>query len=149
MNLFKINKILMWVLIAVSVALLVWGAAGGFLANDAKPIDAMLYWAYVMLAIGVVGWVVVGGVIAIKNNPKALVKGGILLLGCAALCLVAYLLAPGTPAFGRENPVLFPDDTPGMLKLTDTILNLTYILTVVAIVSIIVGEIRMSITNRK
>lgn len=147
MKLNKLFKIFMLVLIVVSVVLLVWGFLAGFLTNDAQPVDALLYWAYVMVGLALAGWVVVGGAIAVKNNPKVLVKAGILLVALVVVCLIAYLLAPGTPAVGREN--IMPADSPSVLKLTDTILNLTYIAGIVAILSIIVGEIRVSITNRK
>ena len=78
------------------------------------------------------------------NNPKSLIKLGLVAVVIAAVAFVAYLLAAGNPAFGREGL-----DEVGTLKLTDTILNLTYFAGGVAILSIIVGEIRLAITNRK
>jgi hypothetical protein len=36
-----------------------------------------------------------------------------------------------------------------MLKLTDTILYLTYFAGIVAVLAIVVGEIRLAITNKK
>lgn len=147
MKLNKFFKMLMLVLIVVSVAILIWGFVGGFLVNDAQPVDGLLYWAYVMIGLALAGWVVVGGAISVKNNPKVLVKAGILLVALVVVCLIAYFLAPGTPAVGRENVI--PADTHSVLKLTDTILNLTYIAGAAAILSIIAGEIRVSINNRK
>lgn len=143
----KFFKILMLVLILVSVGLLVWGSVVGFTTNDGKAVDVLFYWAYVMVGLAVASWVLVGLVLMAKNNPKSLVKVGIVLVVAAALAFVAYLLAPGNPAVGREN--VSPADTLATLKLTDTVLNLTYFASAAAVVAIIIGEIRLAIINRK
>ena len=53
------------------------------------------------------------------------------------IVLLAWLLAPGTPAVGYlGEPV-----SDGTLKLTDTILNLTYLLFGGSIVALIAGWI--------
>ncbi len=147
MKLNKFFKILMLVLILVSVGLLVWGSVVGFTTNDGKAVDVLFYWAYVMVGLAVASWVLVGLVLMAKNNPKSLVKVGIVLVVAAALAFVAYLLAPGNPAVGREN--VSPADTLATLKLTDTVLNLTYFASAAAVVAIIIGEIRLAIINRK
>lgn len=147
MKLNKFFKILMLVLILVSVGLLVWGSVVGFTTNDGQAVDVLFYWAYVMVGLAVASWVLVGLVLMAKNNPKSLVKVGIVLVVAAALAFVAYLLAPGNPAVGREN--VSPADTLATLKLTDTVLNLTYFASVAAVVAIIIGEIRLAIINRK
>ncbi|MCR5548767.1 MAG: hypothetical protein K6F25_08440 [Bacteroidales bacterium] len=140
----KLNKIFKWVMIAlilVSVGLLVWGFAQKFTDGN---VEALLYWTYAMVALAIFCVVVLGLIVSAINNPKSLVRVGILLAGACALVLVAYLLAQGAPALGREG--LDPAST---LKLTDTVLNLTYIVGAAAIVAIIVGEIRMAIVNKK
>lgn len=147
MKLNKFFKILMLVLILVSVGLLVWGSVVGFTTNDGKAVDVLFYWAYVMVGLAVASWVLVGLVLMAKNNPKSLVKVGIVFVVAAALAFVAYLLAPGNPAVGREN--VSPADTLATLKLTDTVLNLTYFASAAAVVAIIIGEIRLAIINRK
>lgn len=147
MKLNKFFKILMLVLILVSVGLLVWGSVVGFTTNNGKAVDVLFYWAYVMVGLAVASWVLVGLVLMAKNNPKSLVKVGIVLVVAAALAFVAYLLAPGNPAVGREN--VSPADTLATLKLTDTVLNLTYFASAAAVVAIIIGEIRLAIINRK
>lgn len=147
MKLNKFLKILMLVLILVSVGLLVWGSVVGFTTNDGQAVDVLFYWAYVMVGLAVASWVLVGLVLMAKNNPKSLVKVGIVLVVAAALAFVAYLLAPGNPAVGREN--VSPADTLATLKLTDTVLNLTYFASAAAVVAIIIGEIRLAIINRK
>ena len=147
MKLNKFFKILMLVLILVSVGLLVWGSVVGFTTNDGQAVDVLFYWAYVMVGLAVASWVLVGLVLMAKNNPKSLIKVGIVLVVAAALAFVEYLLAPGNPAVGREN--ISPADTLATLKLTDTVLNLTYFAGAAAVVAIIIGEIRLAIINRK
>mgnify|MGYP004565265613 FL=1 len=143
----KLNKLFKWclvVLIVISAALIVWGFSAGFTTNDGQATDVLIYWAYVMVALGLLSWVVLGGIMSVKANPKSLIKGGIVLAGLAVIVLVAYFLAPAHPAFGREG-----QDVVSTLKLTDTMLNLTYFAGAAAIVAIIAGEIRLAINNRK
>ena len=129
-------------LLIISVALLIWGFSRGFEGN---AVDVLLYWTYIMLGLAVFSWVVIGLIVSTKNNPKSLVRIGIAILGIAALCLVAYVLAKGNPAMAYNGPEV----SGGTLKLTDTILNLTYITGGAAILAIIVGEIRMAIASKK
>lgn len=143
----KLNKLFKWclvVLIVISAALIVWGFSAGFTTNDGQATDVLIYWAYAMVALGLLSWVVLGGIMSVKANPKSLIKGGLVLVGLAVIVLVAYFLAPAHPAFGREG-----QDAISTLKLTDTMLNLTYFAGAAAIVAIIAGEIRLAINNRK
>ena len=141
----KLNKIIKWCMIAlivISVGLLIWGFSKDFADN---AVDVLLYWTYCMLGLAVFSWIVIGLIVGAKNNPKSLVNIGIILVGVAALCLVAYLLAKGDPAVAYNGPAV----SAGTLKLTDTILNLTYIVGGAAILAIIVGEVRMAIASKK
>lgn len=141
----KLNKIIKWCMIAlivVSVGLLIWGFSKDFAGN---AVDVLLYWTYCMLGLAVFSWIVIGLIVGAKNNPKSLVNIGIILVGVAALCLIAYVLAKGDPAVAYNGPAV----SAGTLKLTDTILNLTYIVGGAAIVAIIVGEVRMAIASKK
>ena len=145
----KLNKIFKWgmvVLILISLAILVWGFVAGFEVNKVAtpPTNTLLTWAAIMIGIALFCWIVVGLIISVINNPKSLVKMGIVVVAIAALVLVAFLLAKGTPL---PNPTVTA--TPGELKLTDTILILTAIAGVGAILAIIVGEIRLAIANKK
>ena len=136
----KYDKIIKWVLIAlfiVGIVFSVYGFLVGFESNGNAPVDNILYCAYAFAAIAlfavVLGVVVIGGI----NNPKSLLKLFIGLVAVAVVIAGAYLLAPGTPAVGYlGEPV--SDMT---LKLTDTMLNLTYLLCGGAILSLIVGAI--------
>ena len=136
----KYEKIIKWVLIAlfaVGVVLSFLGFAIGFEKAGNAPVDVMLYcaYAYVLIALLAVvfGVVVIGGM----NDPKSLIKLGIGIAAIAVIVLLAWLLAPGTPAVGYlGEPV-----SDGTLKLTDTILNLTYLLFGGSIVALIAGWI--------
>ena len=136
----KYEKIIKWILVAlfiVGIVFSVYGFIVGFETNGNAPVDNILYCAYAFAATAllavVFGVVVIGGI----NNPKSLLK---LVLGLVAICAivaVAYVLAPGTPAVGYlGDPV-----SDGTLKLTDTVLNLTYFTFGLSIVALIVGWI--------
>jgi hypothetical protein len=136
----KYDKIIKWFLLAlfiVGAALSFYGFAVGFETNNNAPVDNMLYCAYAFVAIALaavlIGVVVIGGI----NNPKSLLWLTLGLIVIAAVIGGAYFLAPGTPAVGYlGEPV--SDMT---LKLTDTMLNLTYLLCGGAVLSLIVGAI--------
>ncbi|MBR5199387.1 MAG: hypothetical protein IKW20_06110 [Bacteroidales bacterium] len=136
----KYEKIIKWVLVAlfvVGVVFSFYGFAVGFETNGNAPVDNMLYCAYAFAATAILavlfGVVVIGGI----NNPKSLLKLGLGLVAIAAIVAVAYVLAPGTPAVGYlGEPV-----SDGTLKLTDTILNLTYLLFGGALLALVVGWI--------
>ena len=144
-------KIVKWIslaLLIISVGLSVW-AFTRFGAGDAakdSAVQTMLYWAYAMLIIALVAVLCVGLYIAAKTDPKSLVRIGIALAGAAVLCLVAYLLASGKPALGFTGTT---PPTAGELKLTDTVLNLTYILGIAAVAAIVIGEIISGIRTKK
>ena len=136
----KYEKIIKWVLVALFILGVVfsfYGFAVGFESNGNAPVDTMLYCAYAYAAIAILavlfGVVVIGGI----NNPKSLLWLFIGLVVIAAIVAGAYLLAPGTPAVGYlGEPV-----SDGTLKLTDTILNLTYLLFGGSILALIAGWI--------
>ena len=146
----KLNKAFEWgmvALIVVSFAILIWGFVSGWPASEpaTAPVNVLLGWTYVMIGLAVFCWVVLGLILSIKNNPKSLAKIGAALAVAVVLCLISYLIAPGSePMAYTGEPV-----DKATLKLTDAILTLTYIVGAASIVAIIVGEIKMSMTNKK
>ena len=136
----KYDKIIKWVLVAlfiVGIVFSVYGFLVGFDTNGNAPVDNILYCAYAFAAITVLavllGVVVIGGI----NNPKSLLKLVLGLVAIGAIVAVAYVLAPGTPAVGYlGDPV-----SDGTLKLTDTVLNLTYFTFGLSILALVVGWI--------
>ena len=132
-------------LILVSVILLVMGFVKGFEANDGKAVENLLRWGYVMIGIAVCAAIVVSAIVGFINNPKSIIKLLIGLVAVAAVCFVVYLVSKGNPAVG----LTVDQPSASTLKLTDTILNLTYLVGGVAIASIIVGEVISAIRNKK
>ena len=132
-------------LIVVSVVLLVLGFVKGFESSDGAAVDNLLRWAYVMLALAVVAAIVVSAIVGFINNPKSVIKILIGLVAIAAVCFVVYLVSKGEPAVG----LTVDQPSASTLKLTDTILNLTYLVGGLAIVPIIVGEVISAIRNKK
>ena len=136
----KYEKIIKWILVAlfiVGIVFSVYGFIVGFNTNGNAPVDLILYCTYAFAGIAILavlfGVVVIGGI----NNPKSLLKLALGLVAIAAIVAVAYVLAPGTPAVGYlGEPV--SDQT---LKLTDTVLNLTYLTFGASILALVVGWI--------
>ena len=136
----KYEKIIKWILVAlfiVGIVFSVYGFIVGFNTNGNAPVDLILYCTYAFAGIAILavlfGVVVIGGI----NNPKSLLKLGLGLVAITAIVAVAYVLAPGTPAVGYlGEPV--SDQT---LKLTDTVLNLTYLTFGASILALIAGWI--------
>jgi len=136
----KYDKIIKWVLVGLFVVgaiISFFGFFTGFELNGNAPVDVLLYCAYAYALITILavvfGVVVIGGM----NNPKSLLKLGIGLVAIAVIVAGAYLLAPGTPAVGYlGEPV-----SDGALKLTDTVLNLTYLLMGASLVALVAGWI--------
>lgn len=140
----KIFKFIMWGLIAVSVIILIWGWLAGFEANDGTAVDVLLRWGYVLLvaaaalAVGLALWV------SVANDPKSLMKLGIAVVGVAVVVAIAYFLASGADLVGYIGQAPSKAD----LKLTDTLLNLAYMLGGGAIVAILVGEVLGVVRNK-
>ena len=136
----KYDKLIKWllaILFVVGIVFSFYGFAVGFESNGNAPVDNILYCAYAFALITILavlfGVVVIGGM----NNPKSLLKLFAGLVVIVAVVAAAYVLAPGTPAVGYlGEPV-----SDGTLKLTDTVLNLTYLLFGAAILSLVVGWI--------
>ena len=136
----KYEKIIKWILVAlfiVGIVFSVYGYVVGFETNGNAPVDNMLYCTYAFAAVAllavVFGVVVIGGI----NNPKSLLKMLLGLVVIGGIAAVAYVLAPGTPAVGYlGEPV-----SDGTLKLTDTVLNLTYFTFGASILALVVGWI--------
>ena len=142
----KIIKWISWALLIISVGLSVWAFTRFGGSGKEGAVETMLYWAYAMLIIALIAVLCVGLYIAAKTDPKSLVRIGISIAAAAVLCLIAYLLASGKPALGFTGAT---PPTAGELKLTDTVLNLTYILSGAAILAIIFGEVFSALRNKK
>jgi len=149
----KIFKWVCWALLIVSVGLLVFAFPKFGGAGEEGAVTLMLNWAYIILGIAIVLIICIALFIDIRKNATSLednpvvkrpVKTILYVIGIVAALLAAYFFASGAPALGYTGTT-----TDSELKLTDTVLNLTYILGAGAILAIIVGEIIMSVRGKK
>lgn len=133
----KIIKFISWALLIAGVVIGALGFFIGFTTNDAIAVDTLLYWAYAMVGLTLAAIILIGIIIGAMTNPKGLLKTGIVVLCFAAIVALAYIVAPGSEAVGIVGT------QPGAqtLKLTDTVLALTYLSCAAAVASIIVGVI--------
>ncbi len=134
----KIFKITGWVLGLLGIVF-------GILAfvNGGSSVDLLLRYTYFLFFAAVVIWIGLAIFIAGKNNPKNLLKAAGVVVGIAALVVLAYVLSSGAPALNVKT-----QPSTQWLKLTDTMLLLVYVLGGAAILSIIVGAIRDAINNK-
>ena len=134
----KVFKITGWVLGLLGIVL---GILASF--NGGSAIDLLLRYTYVLFIAAVVIWIGLSIFISGKNNPKNLIKAAGVVVGIAVLVVLAYVLSSGAPAINVKT-----QPTTQWLKLTDTMLLLTYVLGGAAIVAIIVGAIRDAFNNK-
>ena len=118
-----------------------------------NPLYAKIFkwvsWALLIISVGLAVWAFTRfGGSGEDGAVNTILVWAYVMLGLAliaVLCLVAYLLASGAPAIGFTGAT---PPTASELKLTDTVLNLTYILGAGAVCAIIFGEIIMAIRNK-
>lgn len=134
----KIFKITGWVLGLLGIVF-------GILAfvNEGSSVDLLLRYTYFLFFAAVVIWIGLAIFIAGRNNPKNLLKAAGVVVGVTALVVLAYVLSAGASALNVKT-----QPTPQWLKLTDTMLLLTYVLGGAAIIAIIVGAVRDAINNK-
>ncbi len=134
----KVFKITGWVLGILGI---VFGVLA--FVNGGSAIDLLLRYTYVLLIAAVVIWVGLAIFISGKNNPKNLIKAAIVVVAVAVLVFAAYALSSGAPAVNVKS-----QPSTQWLKMTDTMLLLTYILGGAAIVAVIFGAVRDAINNK-
>ncbi len=100
-------------------------------------LDILLIWGYV-LTFAAILLILVLSLINMIGNKKSIKRTGFTLILAIVLVVVSYLLASGDPV--AVNLAVPP--TEGQLKMTDTLLNMSYILVVVAFVALIWGSVR-------
>ena len=137
----NISKIIGWVLGIVGIVLGILCLANGGATNEG-PVNILLRYSYFLLIAAVVILLLLAIIQTAKNNPKGLIKALCVIVGVAALVAIAYALASSDPIVSLKAQ---PSES--TLKLTDTVMKLTYILGGAAIVSIIFGVIRNAINQ--
>ena len=145
MGISKISQYILWALMAVSLVLVGIFFFGDFVEGTegtsiAEPLitETILKWSYVLLIITAV--ILLGfQMVFLFTNLRALKRFGIVLGIAALLIFVAYQLADDTVL----NLIQYtgPDNVPGTLQIVGTAIIFTYILGVLAIVSILYSAI--------
>jgi len=128
----KIFKWTGWILALIGLVFVVIS-----LMTDGSNVDILLRYTYVLLIAAIVLWIGLAIILTAKNNPKGLLKALLFLVLAAVVIGVAYLLASGDPAVRIKN-----QPSAQVLKMTDTMLTLVYILGAGAICAIIFGVIK-------
>lgn len=130
------NKIIKWITWALMIVGVVFTILVFVQNGSDLSVNLLLYWAYAMVALAIAS-IVYGIVRDSVVNPKNVKKIGIVLVGAVVLVGLAYVLAPGTPAVGYVGAPV----SDGALKLTDTVLNLTYFSVAAAIIAVIAAAV--------
>ncbi len=137
----KLFKIVGWVLGLVGLFLGIFCLMKGNADNEG-PVNSLLSYTYVLFFAAIAIWILLAVFIALKNDPKSLLKGLLFIVIGVIVVGIAYMLAGGQPVETMKEEI-----APGTLKLTDTMLTLTYILGGAAIVAIIFGAIKGAINK--
>ncbi len=137
----KIFSVLMWVLVLISVAIVVLGFTNEWASSN---VDMVMNYTYLMVGLALFAVIVVGILVSAVNDPKSLLKLLGVVAGIAVVVGGVYAISSGAPAVG----ITIDQPSATTLKLTDTVLNLTYIAAGLAIVSIVFGELYSAIRNR-
>jgi hypothetical protein len=141
----NIARYFLWALMAISLVLVAIFFFGGFVegtegTSSAEPIitETILKWAYVLLIIaGVLS--LVFPLVFIAGNLQSAKRLGIVIVIAAVLIFISNRLASDEVL----NLIQYtgPDNVPGTLKTVGTFIIFTYILGVVAILSILYSAI--------
>ena len=97
--------------------------------------DIALIWAYLLILVTLIASIVFP-FIAILSNPKGLIRLAAVLAGAAILVVIAYVLSKDTAMeiIGYDGT---DNSDPGVLKMIDTVLFVTYMLFGLALGSIL------------
>ncbi len=135
----RIIAILLYVLLGISAILIILFYAGGYTAEsvdavypEPKYTQIILFWAYILViltALLAIGIPLIRGILNPKNITKALVP----IIATLSVVLIAYLLSSDKPM--RISTGL--EEDPLTLRYSDTMLITVYILTGLAILSIV------------
>ena len=140
----KIVKYISWALLIIGAVIGILGFIIGFDTNNAVAVDTLLYCGYAMAGIAVAAIIGLGIYVSATVDAKKLIKSTVILIAALAVIIVAYVLAPGADPVGYSG---LPQSK-SVLKLTDTILILTYVFCGATVLSVIVGAIVSGARNK-
>ena len=138
----KINNILLYVIISITVVLAVYFFFFGEMKDN---VGVLLTWAYILIGLGVVFLILVP-FLNIKTNPASLKKGGIGIALIAVLMGISYLIS--SDAQTVTTLAMLPPPSGTAMKIIDTGLHATYLLLCLAVLAILFGTIYLSIKKR-
>lgn len=104
--------------------------------------DIMLYASYLLAVVGTILSIVMP-LLKSSDDPKGLMKSGLGVLGLVVLFFICYSLS-GNEVLAKFEGSPF-NLTPGLSQFIGGMLVMTYILTLVAIVSIVVTELTKAV----
>jgi predicted Na+-dependent transporter len=144
----KTSKTTLLVGIIISIVVMALFFLGGqtpaqekIIADLSQPryTDIMLYWCYILLAITVcvlIAFAIMGFFKQLKESPKKALSGFLVLIGLAAMLIIAYSVGDGTPL--NIPGYSGTDNVAGTLKMTDMWLFSCYIMLVLTLLAIFV-----------
>lgn len=143
----KILKIFYIALLAISCvfAVLFYAGAEETIGDDVAPVftSSFLVWGYILAGVAVLVSLIFPLFQMIKN-PGGAKKTFILLLVAAAILVVSYLLAPGSPVH-FTGAGMDKYNVHSLLKNVDTGIIATYIFLGIAFVAMIYAEVAKAI----
>ncbi|MCG8409908.1 MAG: hypothetical protein MI739_01320 [Bacteroidales bacterium] len=136
----KILRVLLIVLLAISALIcLLFYVGGDDVSGDPAFTNLYVGWAYALVG-SAVGLSVIFPVIQMITNPKKAKKGLYGIVALAIVIFVAYAIA-SDELLGIINPELIQYDSPATLKYAGMMLHSIYLLSGLAILSMIYSEI--------
>jgi len=127
-------KIILYVLLAISVVIGVIFLISNKGSEDDTMVSPLLNWAYILLGIGILLAIFLPLLYPSgKGGKKTLINIGVFVI----VLVISYLLASGNEVAISQS---VEKPTHGVLKMTDTVLIMSIILLVVAILVTIFGS---------
>lgn len=135
----KFVKYISYLLLGIAVIITI-----AFFSNQKSMLDTFLFYGYILFGVAALAAIVMP-LFNMIDNPKSFKKILVNLLIVIVVVGVAYLLASGNPL---ANTNITPEPTANTLKITDTGLNLVYILFGISVISILAGSVINMVRNR-
>jgi len=141
----KINNILLYVIIAVSLALVFYYFFFG--GASLEKAGTLLVWSYILLGLGVLLLVCVP-ILNIGANPASLKKGGMSIAFLLVLFGIAMLFSSDAQTAATLSWPLEKQPSSTEMKIIDTGLFATYLLLILSVVAILFGTLYASLRKR-
>ena len=141
----KINNLVLYVFVAVSVALIIYFFLFG--GDQYTKSGTLLTWSYILLGFGVLLLVCVP-ILNIGANPASLKKGGMSIAFLLVLFGVAMIFSSNAQTAATLSWPVDKQPSSTEMKVIDTGLYATYLLLVLSVVAILFGSLYSAIRKR-